>query len=248
MSIPKAVLFIIGLLLGVVQQAFTQKYIEVRDQTWLGYFNQTRLTEKSGLWMDLHFRLTDDFINEKTIGIARFAYIYYLSDHVRLMAGYAYATRYSNVGVGRIPEHRPWQQILWVEKKKGFNLTQAFRVEQRFRRNIADSELADDYNFNWRFRYNFTFTVPLKGKEVVARTPFLLFNNEIHINAGKNVVHNYFDQNRLFMGLGYQFTSHMNAHLGYLFIFQQAPASGHYLHINAIRLFVTQNFDFRKKD
>lgn len=94
----KSLLFITGLLSGLVQQAFAQKHIEVRDQTWLGYFNQTRLTEKSGLWMDLHFRLTDHFINERTISVTRFAYIYYLTDHVRLIGGYAYATRYYNVG------------------------------------------------------------------------------------------------------------------------------------------------------
>lgn len=127
-------------------------------------------------------------------------------------------------------------------------MNHAFRLEQRFRRNVAEGELADDYSFNWRLRYGVTFTVPFTGTEVVAGTPFLLFNDEIHINAGKQVVHNYFDQNRLFAGLGYQFTSKMNAHLGYLFVFQQEPVSGRYLHINAIRLFVNHNFDLRKGD
>lgn len=198
--------------------------------------------------MDIHYRLTDDFIREKTIGIARFAYIYYLSDGVRAMAGYAFAPRFSNTGVSQIPEHRPWQQLLWIGKKQGFTLTQSFRIEQRFRRKVTDGELADEYNFNWRFRYNFSFAVPLVGKELAPKNPFLLLSNDIHINAGKNVVHNYFDQNRLSIALGYQFTSHLNAHLGYLFVFQQEAEAGRYLHINAIRLYVIHSLDFRNND
>lgn len=241
----KTLLSVIVLLMACEKLAIAQKQIEVRDQTWLGYFNQTRLTNKSGLWADLHYRLTNDFINERSVSIARIAYIYYLSDQVRLMAGYAYANQNSTPD---IPEHRPWQQIQWFDKKNGFNIMQWFRIEERYRRKVAGGELIDDYNFNWRLRYNFALTLPLKGKQVVAKTPFLFFNNEVHINAGKNILNNYFDQDRLFLGLGYQFTSHINAQLGYMYVFQQLPAANQYVQINAIRLFVFHNLDLRKKD
>jgi len=125
---------------------------------------------------------------------------------------------------------------------------QWFRVEQRFRRKSANGELIDGYNFNWRFRYNVAITFPLRGNVVQAKTPFLFFNDEIHINAGKEIVNNYFDQNRLFVGLGYQFTSHLNAQLGYMYVFQQLAAGNKYAHINAIRFFVFHNLDFRKDD
>ena len=88
------------------------------------------------------------------------------------------------------------------------------RIDERFRTKVVDGELTNSYNFNWRFRYNIAFTFPLKGKVVQAKTPFLFFNDEIFINAGQNIVYNYFDQNRLFVGLGYQFTAHLNAQLG----------------------------------
>ena len=242
----RALLLIAGLL-GYVRQASSQKQIEIRDQTWIGYFNQIRFTDKSGLWVDVHYRLNDDFIKEKTFSLARVAYIYHVSNNIRLMAGYAYATRYSNVGVTSIPEHRPWQQIQWVETKKRFILTQNFRIEQRFRRNVAEGELTD-YDFNWRFRSNFAFTIPLSNKGLQPRSSFLLFSSEININAGKSIVHNYFDQYRLFMGAGYQFTENLNAHLGYLFIYQQEPAADRYLLTNVIRLFVIHSLDFRKRE
>jgi len=58
------------------------------------------------------------------------------------------------------------------------------------------------------------FTVPLKGKQVAPKVPFV-FVNEVFINFGKNIVNNYFDQDRVFAGMGYPFTSHFNAQLGY---------------------------------
>jgi len=236
------------LLFSILSGYGQEKEFETREQTWLGYFNQTRFTKRSGLWLDLHLRLTDDFIKQINQTIVRAGYTYYLSDQVRLTEGYAYVTQYGLTSEAPdAPEHRPWQQIQWVEKKNGFNLMQWFRIEERFKSKIESNELSGDYDFNWRFRYNFALTLPLVGKSVVAKTPFLFFNDEIHINAGKHIVNNYFDQNRLFLGLGYQFTSHLNAHLGYMYVFQQLPAGNKYVNINAIRLFVFHNLDFRKK-
>jgi len=225
-----------------------EKEIEYREQTWIGYFNQTRFTNKSGLWLDLHWRLTDDFTGRTGVTIARLAYIYYLNDAVRLTAGYAHATQYGTGGNPNVPENRLWQQIQWFEKKNRFTMMQWFRVEERFRRKVAAGELTDDYNFNWRFRYNVSFAIPLRGRTLVANTPFVFLNDEVHINAGKSIGVNYFDQNRLFLGLGYQFTSHLNAQLGYMYVFQQLPEVNRYAHTDAIRLFVFHNLDFRNPE
>jgi len=239
---------IISLLLIVGQQAFSQtKEFQEDEQMWFGYFNQTRFTNKSGIWLDLHLRTTGNFVDHVGMTIARGGYTYYLSDHVKLTAGYAYVTKYSTGGPA-VPEHRPWQQIQWTEKKNWFNMMQWIRLEERFRRKVAAGELIDDYSFNYRVRYNMAFTVPLKGKQVVAKTPFLFANNEVMINFGKEIVNNYFDQDRAFVGFGYQFTSQLNAQLGYMYVFQQLPAGNEYLKINAIRLFFFHNLDFRKKE
>ncbi len=225
------------------------KEFETREQTWFGYFNQTRFTKRSGIWLDLHLRFTNNFIEQTNLSIIRAGYTYYLSDQVRLTAGYGYMTQYGLTdGEPDVPEHRPWQQIQWTEKKKGFNMMQWFRIDERFRTEVRDGKLTDSYNFNWRFRYNLALTFPLKGKIIQAKTPFLFFNDEILINAGKNIVNNYFDQNRLFLGLGYQFTAHLNAHLGYMYIFQQLPAGNKYANINTIRFFVFHNLDLRKQE
>jgi hypothetical protein len=233
------------LLLVLGQEVFAQKSTEVRDQFWLGYFGQTRLTNRSGIWTDLHMRLTDHFTRSKSLSMVRLGYTYYVSDAVRLTAGYAYVTSYGQNGAADSPEHRPWQQIQWYDKKKGFSIMQWLRIDERYRRKIVAGELTNDYSFNWRFRYNFALMLPLKGKEITPKIPFVFFNNEIHINAGKQIVNNYFDQNRLAVGLGYPFTAHLNVQLSYMNVFQQLPAGNQYVNINAVRIFVFHNLDLR---
>jgi hypothetical protein len=121
---------------------------------------------------------------------------------------------------------------------------QWIRVEQRYRK-VGDA----DFSFlSHRIRYNLALTVPLARKEVAPKTLFLSTNNEVFLNLGKKIVNNYFDQNRFFVGLGYQFTSHLNAQLGYMNVFQQLPAGNKYVNTDAIRLFIFHNLDLRKKE
>lgn len=230
--------------------AFSQKKdTEYTQQAWFAYNNQTRLTNRSGIWLDLHLRLNENFVKKPAVSIFRGAYLFYLNDQNRLAAGYAYVTQYANVeGAPNIPEHRLWQQIQWFEKKNWLSLMQWVRLEERFRRKVEDNELVSGYNFNYRVRYAMAFTIPLKGKTTVAGTPFVFINNEIMVNFGSEIVNNYFDQNRFFVGLGYQFTSQLNAQVGYLNVFQQLPAQGTFRHVDALRLFVFHNLDFRHDD
>lgn len=226
-----------------------EKNVEYLEQTWFAYFNQTRFTEKSGVWVDLHLRLTGNFVNDVGLSIGRVGYTYFLTDNTRITAGYAYVTQYGlSEGDPDIPEHRPWQQLQWVEKKNWFTISQYIRLEERFRRVVEAGELTSDYSFNYRIRYNMALAIPLKGKELAANTPFLFVNDELHVNLGDEITNNYFDQNRFFIGLGYQFTVQLSAQLGYLKVFQQLSQPGTFRSIDAIRLFVFHNLDFRKKE
>lgn len=237
------------LLLFPVSAFSQEKDTEHTEQLWLAYCNQTRFSNRSGIWVDLHIRMNDNLVNKAAVSIFRGAYLYYLSDQIRLASGYAYVTQYAGVaGAPDIPEHRLWQQIQWFEKKKWFSTMQWLRLEERFRTKVVENELASGYNFNYRVRYAVAFTIPLKGKEVTARTPFVFINNELMINFGSEVVNNYFDQNRFFAGAGYQFTPALNVQVGYLNVFQQLPADATFRKIDAIRLFVFHNLDFRPND
>lgn len=223
-----------------------QKESETSQQAWLGYFNQTRLTPKSGLWLDLQFR-TNSWVDEAASSIVRLGYTYYARDQLRLTAGYGWITHFAlSPHAPDIPEHRAWQQVQWFDKNYRASLAQYLRVEQRFVRKEVDGKLLDDHRFTWRFRYNFAVSIPIRAAEILPKTPFLFLNDEIHVNAGRNIVNNYFDQNRLFAGLGYQFSRDVNAHLGYLYVFQQLPTGNRYVHVHALRLFVFHKLDLGK--
>ena len=60
------------------------------QQLWFGYLNQTRVSDKWGLWLDMHLRTKDDFTHDLSQSIVRFGLTYYLGDATRITAGYAW--------------------------------------------------------------------------------------------------------------------------------------------------------------
>lgn len=242
-------IFLFSFLLN--QDLFSQtKQTETVQQIWFAYFNQTRFSSKWGTWTDLHLRTKDDFVSDFSQSILRFGLTYYLNDDTKLTAGYAYVSHYpaDNHNNVTMPEHRPWQQIQWHSNYAKLRLMQWFRLEERFRRKILnDDELAEGYNFNFRFRYNFFSMFPLSKNRFQPKSLSLVLNDEVHINFGKQVVYNYFDQNRFFVGFAYHVNKHDNFQFGYMNVFQQLAAGNEYKTIHAARVFYFHNLDLRKK-
>lgn len=234
---------------SIVAQGQTAKVVNSREQVWVAYFNQTRLSKRFGLWLDVHWRQTGDFIDRPFQLLIRPALTTYIKDNVRINTGYAFINHYPAEGFETTrPEHRIWEQVWWNQSYNNFTLLQWLRLEQRFLRNIANDQLQDGNVYTNRIRYNASFTIPLKGKKLVAGTPFAMVSNELFINFGKNIVYNTFDQNRFFIGGGYQFTSSLNMQLGYLNVVQQEAAGNRYMITHAVRLYVSQSLDLRKKE
>jgi hypothetical protein len=246
----QALTFICNLFL--ITNGFAQspeKHTHSREQAWIGFFNQTRLSDKWGLWLDVHYRQTDNFIDRPFVFIARPAITYFIKDNLRINVGYAWVQHFPGKGLNTTrTEHRPWQQIWWNQKYPGLTTLQWLRLEQRFNEKIVADEKAGGYNYNFRVRYNFSFFIPLKGKEIVAKTPFAAIANEVFLNFGNRIVYNTFDQNRFFIGMGYQFSSHFNAQLGFMNVYQQEATGNNYLSSNAIRLFLFHSLDLRSKE
>lgn len=218
------------------------------NQVWLAYFNQTRLSNKWGLWTDLNLRTKENFVDNLSIAIIRLGVTYYLNTDTKLTAGYAYINAYPGDNHKNIsqPEHRPWQQIQWHTKYGKQKMMQWIRLEERYRRKILnDDALAEGYNFNFKLRYNIWYEVPLSKKPIKPGSVSFIANNEVHINFGKQIVNNYFDQNRFFVGLKIQATQNSNLQFGYLNVFQQLAAGNQYKNIHAVRLFYFQNIDLR---
>lgn len=239
-------LFLITLffLTSFLAQAQVQKRVTDEEQAWVGYLNQTRLTNKTGLWAEVHLRRTD-FLQRWNQQLLRAGLTYYAADNIRLTAGYAFISSYlSPSGVIR-PEHRPWQQIWWSGHAGKFFLTQWVRAEQRFNHRVQGDQLADGYGFNWRMRYNLLLQMPLAGKTIRPGVVNAVVQNELFVNAGKQITYNYFDQNRFFVGLSYPIRKNLILQGGYMNLYQQTAAGNSFVNNHVARLFLFHTLDLR---
>jgi Protein of unknown function (DUF2490) len=219
------------------------------NQVWTGYFNQTRFSNKLGAWADVHLRTKEEFFTNFSQAIVRLGLTYYLTDDAKLTVGYAYVNHFPAEGHKNIsqPEHRPWQQVQWHNRYNKVRTMQWFRLEERFRRKILnDNKLAKGYNFNFKLRYNFFSQFPLSKKRFQPNTLSFVVNDEVHVNFGKQIVNNYFDQNRLFLGFNYHINKHDNLQFGYMNVFQQLAAGNRYRSTQVARVFYFHNLDLRK--
>jgi hypothetical protein len=105
-------------------------------------------------------------------------------------------------------EHRIFQQVLFKHQSGRFNISHRGRLEQRFievhtMHNGEVTYQGYDYYAN-RFRYRLMVNVPLNTREIGTRTLFASFYDEVFLSWGPSVTYNKPDQNRVFMGIGYQ--------------------------------------------
>lgn len=243
-KIGLSILLVIGAK-GVLAQKHTQKL----EQVWTAYFNQTRFSNKWGMWLDVQLRTKEDFFNHFSQFLVRPGITYYVNDNVRLTAGYAHFWFYPADNHSKItqPENRLWQQVQWFTKYKRNRTVQALRLEERYRRKILnDSTLASGYTFNYRLRYNFSWQIPL-SKEVEKGSWSFVLGNEVFVNFGKQITYNYFDQNRFFTGLAYNPSTTDYLQFGYMNIFQQLATGNNYRSTSIARVAYLHNLDLRKK-
>ena len=225
------------------------KTVTPSEQIWTGYFNQSRFSKRWGMWVDLQLRTKDDFVQDLSQGIARAGLTYYISNDVKATAGYAFINHFPADGHQYVsqPEHRPWQQLQWHNRYPKTRTMQWIRLEERFRRNILnDSTLGKGNAFNFRVRYNLFFQVPLTNKPVLDKAFSFIANDEIHINFGKKILYNYFDQNRFFVGLAYHVNAHDNIQFGYSNVFQQLTIGNKFRSLHIARIFFFHNLNFQK--
>lgn len=237
-------------IIGLAGKAQVVKNNTQVNQLWTGYFSQIRFNDKWGLWTDLQLRTKENFTDNLSQSLVRFGLTHYLTDNTKLTFGYAWINHFpadNHAYVSR-PEHRIWQQIQWHTKHPRLRLMQWLRLEEKFRRKVVSATtLGDDYNYNWKLRYNFLLNVPLGNKAFTPKTVSFVANDELHINFGNEIVYNYFDQNRFFIGFNYHVNAVDNIQFGYMNLFQQLASGNSYRNIHAARVFYFHNLDLRKK-
>lgn len=90
--------------------------------------------------------------------------------------------------------------------------TWRYRYELRWQ----EIPFADRYRFFHRVRFRYRIRCALNSQDFYAdKTLYLMAANEIGINFGRNVIYS-FNQNRLYIGIGYRFLSAVRAELRYV--------------------------------
>lgn len=207
-TISIAICFLSGL-------AYAQeKNVTKGNQQWVQYYNQTRLSDKWTLLVDGGYRWKQD-LGKRFQYIIRAAGGYNIRPGIRVAAGFAHLGTYTDIDI-TVVEFRTHQELTIKQDLLGPGLNHRVRIEQRFIEATKNNDEQFDRS-NWRFRYRFLFSIPIIGNFPNHNHRSLRLNvgDEIFINAGKDIVYNVFDQNRILIGPAFQF----NKNLTFTFIY-----------------------------
>ncbi|MCS7004170.1 MAG: DUF2490 domain-containing protein [Cytophagales bacterium] len=223
------------------------KRVTHKNYMWYGYLFQARNTERWGSWFDFHLRTEN--LNLNSFWIVRVGVIYRNKLGTMFVGGYANLHSFENINRIDRNEHRIWQQVQWVNTYPRMRIMHRFRFEQRYRQKMLNGEIVPGYNFNHRLRYMLNISVSLNNKKPNQPKSLVgVLQNELLMNAGKEIIYNYLDQNRLFVGVGFQITPTIHFQVGYMHTFLQQPAPSSYVESNTARFFLFHQIDLRKKE
>lgn len=147
-----------------------------------------------------------------------------------------------------IPEWRPHLEINHQNKiTDRLSINERIKTEWRFIKNTNKdfTETTDGYtnNFRFRFQISINYIVYKKGEKSLQLIAF----DEIMINAGKSIVRNIFDQNRIGFSVRYNFNKKVGMELGYINWFQQRPSGTDFYNRQILRYTLHTNFEIKKK-
>lgn len=148
-------------------------------------------------------------------------------------------------------ELRPAQAFVYkqkMEKVKKLGIQHRIIVEERWTRNVAGDKLAEGHTFSLRFRYRFwiEYTLATLGKNAL---PLKLFaNDEVFLQAGKDIVYNTFQQNRFFTGLSISPVKTLTISAGYLNQYAQGRAGYKYEQTHTLRIAIQHTLDLSQRD
>lgn len=140
-----------------------------------------------------------------------------------LMAGYAFehTTPYGVYpAAAPFDEHRAYEQLTLAQRTGMVAWTHRYRTEQRWIERLAADSSGVSRAVGWRYanrvRYQLRATVPLAGRTLEAREPYLTAYDELFVSWGHTVRYNVLDQNRALAAVGYRVTPGLRVEIGYL--------------------------------
>ena len=190
---------------------------------WYNCFGTLAISKQLGLHAEYQFR-RDNYVLDWQQSLLRVGVNYAVNPRVLMRIGYSWVETFA---YGEIPingfgrdftEHRIFQMVQLSHDEGLLDFTHRFMLEQRFIGRYSNANVAkeDEFPMSNRVRYQCRIQIPLKGKEVKEKTPYLAMYDELFIGFGKNVNANVFDQNRVGLLLGYKFNQKVRLEIGWI--------------------------------
>lgn len=197
--------------------------------------------------VDGGFRWADG-LNEKALFIARTGFGYQVNSWLRAGGGVATTGAYTNSSFSKF-ELRPYQELFAGFKYRELGFQQRFRCEERFFKDVINRELQSGHNFNFRFRYQISASIPIVNLSTTKTDKKLLLSvsDEIFLNAGKEIVYNILDKNRIVVGPVFQHSASLAFGVAYLHQYSQLNSPGAYAQDDILWLTVRHSIDTRKE-
>lgn len=227
----------------------TEKKITNEQGFWLGYYTKFRLGRRLFYYGEYHMR-RKGFMDEIDKVYLRFGATYFLTKELEFTAGIASPINFSSEALTddaydrAVLEFRFWEQALFVVPVLRSKTYHQIRFEQRWKRK---NKKGAPYVNNYRWRYKFTIYVPLNNHHLQPGTIFYSFYDEIFMQSGEGITYNYFEDNRMFNGLGYIFNRSVQVQAGYLWNFHHNGSPYQFENQHIFRIAIYHTLDFYSK-
>ena len=215
------------LLFVLLSVSFQKSFSQVKRQygnhfnSWLVYSGDHKISSRWGVHLETQWRRSD-FVSDPQQLLIRTGLNYHISKEVFASVGYAFVETYPYgefPSAVTYPEHRIWEQIQLKSQLGKMEWSSRFRLEQRYSQlpvKVNEISRVGPAVYTNRIRLFNRFTLPFKGRIVEDHSVYASLYNEIFVNFGKNVGYNIFDQNRIFLGVGYKLPKAGRLEVGYL--------------------------------
>ncbi len=230
---------IILLIIISINETIAQKQVTKQDLYWFRYSNNFRLSKKINIQSEIENRVFfEGNTQHHLIMHSRLHYIF--NSNWGIAAGFTYSLQNPQtphpVNNLTVPEYRPNQELNYTKNiTSKFTIINRLRLDERFISKNNGIILQDGYDFNFRIRYRMLLTY-LLFTGIKNNTTSAKLSNEIMFNAGKQIVYNQFDQNRVYIGIEQSFSKHISAEIGYLNWYQQRTVQNQFFDRRIIRL------------
>lgn len=218
----KKFLLTVLIIKSVIVYSQNDRVNDYNNINWLQSINTIGLNKQWSLHMEYQWRRSEG-LKYWQQSLLRIGVNYKLNDIITGHIGYAWIETfpygdYPIANNGTFPEHRIYEQISFRQPIKKWIISHRFRIEQRWLGRVKAGTTGDreieEWFFLHRFRYQFRTQFPFytKGEKQF----YTALADEILIGAGKNLGVNIFDQNRIFLLLGYKLNKKATIEAGYM--------------------------------